>query len=107
MLWQSNYTPFRDSDIPEVSDLNVLPHHRNRGIGSRLLDAVEAEAARQTARVGLGVGLHADYGAAQRLYVRRGYVPDGSGIMYKNEPVEYGATVRIDDDATLMLVRSL
>jgi hypothetical protein len=68
---------------------------------------VEAEAAKRSTQVGLGVGLYADYGAAQRLYVRRGYVPDGRGIMYGNEPVEPGATVRIDDDATRMLVRSL
>jgi GNAT superfamily N-acetyltransferase len=107
LLWQSKYAPFRESNIPEVSDLNVLPRHRNRGIGSRLLDAVGAEAAKQSLQVGLGVGLHADYGPAQRLYVRRGYVPDGRGIMHDNEPVEYGTPVRIDDDATLMLVRSL
>ena len=25
----------------------------------------------------LGVGLHSGYGSAQRMYVKRGYVPDG------------------------------
>jgi hypothetical protein len=53
--------------------------------------------------VGLGVGLYCDYGAAQRIYVRRGYLPDGRGIMYRNQPVEPGAAIRIDDEATLML----
>ena len=37
--------------------------------------------------------------------MRRGYLPDGRGIMYANQPVEPGATIRIDDDATLMLTR--
>jgi ribosomal protein S18 acetylase RimI-like enzyme len=107
LLWQSKYAPFRASGIPEISDLNVLPQYRRQGIGSRLLDAVEAEAARRSTQVGLGVGLSANYGAAQRLYVRRGYVPDGRGITYEYAPVEYGTSVRIDDDATLMLVRTL
>jgi len=107
LLWESKYPGFRDANIPEVSDLNVLPSFRNRGIGSRLLDAVEAVAAERCAVVGLGVGLYSDYGAAQRLYVRRGYVPDGGGIMYDNSPVEPGSEIRIDDDATLMLVHSL
>jgi hypothetical protein len=43
--------------------------------------------------------------AAQRIYVRRGYLPNGRGIMYRNQPAEPGAVVRIDDDATLMLTR--
>jgi hypothetical protein len=55
--------------------------------------------------VGVGVGLYADYGAAQRIYARRGYLPDGRGIIHCNQPIEPGAVVRIDDDATLMLTR--
>ena len=46
-----------------------------------------------------------DYGAAQRIYARRGYLPDGRGIMDRNQPVEWGAVVRVDDDAALMLTR--
>jgi hypothetical protein len=34
--------------------------------------------------VGLGVGLYPDYGTAQRMYVRRGYLPDGRGVIYYN-----------------------
>ncbi|MCY7289753.1 MAG: GNAT family N-acetyltransferase [Cryobacterium sp.] len=108
LLWEAAYPPFRRAEIPEVSDLNVLPPYRNRGIGSRLLDIVEAAAASErSGSVGLGVGLYADYGAAQRIYARRGYVPDGHGIMHGNAPVEPGAEIRIDDDVTLMLVLAL
>lgn len=28
----------------------------------------------------IGVGLHAGYGSAQRMYVKRGYIPDGTGV---------------------------
>lgn len=44
------------------------------------MDAVEALAAVTSDTVCLGVGLHSGYGAAQRMYVLRGYVPDGSVV---------------------------
>ncbi|GAB2551649.1 GNAT family N-acetyltransferase [Nocardia heshunensis] len=107
LVWRSSYEPFRVKGIPEIQDLNVLPRHRNRGVGARLLDAVEGVARERSDVVGLGVGLHADYGAAQRLYIRRGYMPDGYGVAYANRTVEFGETFTLDDDATLMLTRSL
>jgi GNAT superfamily N-acetyltransferase len=105
LLWTSAYPPFADRQIPEVADLAVLPQYRRRGIGNALLDRAEAAASERSPVVGIGVGLYSDYGAAQRIYPRRGYLPDGRGIMYRNQPVEPGAVVRIDDDATLMLTR--
>ncbi len=106
VLWASDYRPFSERDVPEISDLNVLPAHRRQGIGNALLDRAESVAPTRSKVVGLGVGLYSDYGAAQRIYVRRrGYLPDGRGLMYANQPVEPGATIRIDDDATLMFTR--
>ena len=35
-------------------------------------------------KVTLGVGLHSGYGPAQRLYIKRGYIPDGTGVWYQN-----------------------
>ena len=74
--------PFRDTAYPEIVDFNVREAYRNRGIGSRLLDCAEGVAAMISPIVTIGVGLHAGYGAAQRLYIRRGYMPDGSGVWY-------------------------
>lgn len=105
LLWTSAYGPFADRQIPEVADLAVLPKHRRHGVGNALLDQAEAAASERSPVVGIGVGLYADYGAAQRIYARRGYLPDGRGIMYRNQQVEPGAMVRIDDDATLFLTR--
>ncbi|WP_169813135.1 GNAT family N-acetyltransferase [Nocardia jejuensis] len=105
LLWTAAYEPFRSNGIPEIQDLNVLPRYRNLGIGTALLDAVEATARQRGNRVGLGVGLYSDYGPAQRLYVRRGYVPDGRGIVYDGSPVEPGSTISVDDAAVLMLIR--
>lgn len=103
--WVSDYRPFAERQIPEISDLNVLPAYRRQGIGNALLDRAESAASARSKVVGLGVGLYSDYGAAQRIYVRRGYLPDGRGIMYRNQPVEPGATIPIDDEAALMLTR--
>ena len=97
LLWDSDYRPFAERQIPEISDLNVLPPHRRQGIGNALLDHAESAASARSEVVGLGVGLYCDYGAAQRIYGRRGYLPDGRGIMYRNQPVEPGAAIRIDD----------
>jgi ribosomal protein S18 acetylase RimI-like enzyme len=107
LVWVSDYGPFAQGQVPEISDLNVLPAHRRKGIGNALLDCVESAASARGNLVGLGVGLSGDYGAAQRIYVRRGYLPDGRGIMYNNQPVEPGEVIRIDDDATLMFTRSV
>jgi ribosomal protein S18 acetylase RimI-like enzyme len=107
LLWASNYGPFAERRVPEISDLNVLPRHRRQGIGNALLDQAESAASARSRVVGLGVGLYSDYGAAQRIYVRRGYLPDGRGLMYRNQPVEAGATIRVDDDATIMLTRQI
>ncbi len=65
--------------IPEIQDLNVLPPFRRKGIATMLLDRAEAEVACRSDVVGIGVGLHPGYNDAQRLYVKRGYIPDGLG----------------------------
>ena len=104
-VWTSDYSPFAERQVPEVCDLNVLPPHRRQGIGNALLDRAESAASARSKVVGIGVGLYSDYGAAQRIYVRRGYLPDGRGVMYRNQPVEPGAVIRIDDEAALMFTR--
>ena len=99
--WQPKYAGFADLNIPEIQDLNVLTVYRRKGVASHLLDRAEAEVARLSGVVGIGVGLHPGYNAAQRLYVKRGYIPDGRGITYRNRFVEEGATVVVDDDLVM------
>jgi GNAT superfamily N-acetyltransferase len=107
VIWTSAYRPFRDAGIPEVSDLNVLPQFRRQGIATALMDRAEENVATRSAVAGLGVGLYPDYGAAQAMYVRRGYRPDGRGIAYNNQTVQPGEAVRVDDDLVLMLTKAL
>jgi ribosomal protein S18 acetylase RimI-like enzyme len=107
VVWQPDYPLFRENQIPEIQDLNVLPAFRARGIATRLLDAAEALIASRSPVAGIGVGLYADYGAAQRLYVKRGYIPDGRGASWRDRIVLGGETVVADDDLALHFTRRL
>ncbi len=107
VLWESSYGPFRGASIPEISDLTVLPSQHRRGVGSLLLDHVEATVATRSSAVGIGMGLHAGYGAAQRLCVSRGYFPDGRGVTWRGAHVAEGASVVVDDDLIVWMTRRL
>jgi GNAT superfamily N-acetyltransferase len=106
IVWQSGYTAFRDASIPEIVDFNVLPQLRRRGIGSQLLEEAERRVAERSAVVGIGVGMDPDYGAAQRLYVKRGYIPDGRGLSSHNRAVASGETVTVDDGLVLYFTKN-
>lgn len=107
IVWVAGYPPFHDAGIPEIADFNVLPPVRRRGIGSQLMDEAERRIKERSQVAGIGVGLFADYGAAQRLYVKRGYIPDGRGIVAHERRVSWGDTVVVDDDLILYLTRAL
>ncbi len=111
LKWQSGYPSFKEQNIPEIMDLNVLPVYRKMGIGSLLLDTAEKEAATRSKVVGIGVGLYAGedggYGAAQRLYVKRRYIPNGKGITYNYEPTIPGNSYPLHDDLVLWFTKKL
>lgn len=107
LRWVSGYVPFAEAGIPEIVDLNVLPAFRNGGIGNALLGRCEQEAGTRSTVVGIGVGLYADYGAAQRLYVKRGYVPDGRGVTYNGKFVVVGKRYAMDDCWALCFTKQL
>jgi len=111
LKWQSGHPSFKAKNIPEIMDLNVLPHARKMGIGSHLLDIAEKEAAIRSDTTGIGVGLYAGedggYGAAQRLYVKRGYIPDGKGVTYNYQPIIPGNSYPLDDDLVLWFTKRL
>jgi len=111
LKWHSLYLLFKNQNIPEIMDLNVLPHARKRGVGSMLLDIAEKEAAKRSDFVGIGVGLYGGedggYGSAQRLYVKRGYIPDGKGVTYNYESATPGDSYPLDDDLVLWFTKKL
>ena len=105
IVWRPDYQPFQSEGIPEIRDFNVLPQVRRRGIGTQLMDRAEQMIAQRSSLAGIGVGMDGDYGAAQRLYVMRGYIPDGRGLAYKNQLVKYGEQITVDDDLVLHFVK--
>ncbi len=107
IVWESHYAFPRAQHIPEIVDLNVLIRFRRRGVATGLLEHAEQQVGEKSKTVGIGVGLTADYGAAQMLYVRRGYIPNGQGIVSNNAHLKYGDIVRVDDDLVLYLTKQL
>jgi len=105
--WECDYAPFRDAAVPEIQDLNVLPDFRRRRIGTRLMDEAEKIIMARSRIAGIGVGFDPDYGAAQRLYVLRGYVPDGNGGTSHGTQVKWGDSVTVDDGLVLYFTKML
>ena len=104
ILPSAKHGPFAEV-YPELSDFNVFEPFRNQGIGNQLLEEAEKRVKFFSDKVTLGVGLHSGYGPAQRLYIRRGYIPDGTGVWYRNQPLEMNATIQNNDDLVLYLVK--
>ena len=106
--WAPKYAYFKSENIPEIQDLNVLREYRERGIGTSIIkhceDVVREKGYEQ---IGIGVGMDNSFGAAQRLYVKMGYVPDGYGVTYDRKAVATGEMRPIDDNLSLMMTKSL
>ena len=95
---------FSGKGLPEIVDFGVLEKYQRKGIGGRLMDTAEEIAGKYADTVWLGVGLHSGYGSAQRIYVKRGYIPDGTGVWYQNKPcAQYETEIANDDNLVLFL----
>ena len=105
---KANEGPFKDKGWPIIVDFNVLIKFRRKGIGNRLMDVAEKLAAEYADTVCLGVGVCDSYGSAQRMYIKRGYLPDGSGVWYQDKQcVQYETVCTVDDDLILYLYKKL
>lgn len=92
---------------PELSDFNVFEPFQNQGIGNLLLEEAEKRVRLISDKVTLGVGLHSGYGPAQRLYIKRGYIPDGTGVWYQNYQPAMNAVCEDIGDLVLYLSKDL
>lgn len=108
LLRKSQYPLFASSNIPEVNAIWIDQNHRRKGLGTALIRWIERLAFEEGyQQIGIGVGLYRDYGPAQRLYFRLGYLPDGNGITYKGNPTIPGESYPLDDDLLLWLIKPL
>ena len=92
---------------PELSDFNVFEPFQNQGIGNLLLEEAEKLVRLISDKVTLGVGLHSGYGPAQRLYIKRGYIPDGTGVWYQNHQPAMNAVCEDIGELVLYLSKNL
>ena len=107
LLLNPSEGPWGGMGYPEINDLLVFFQFHKKGIGNKLLDIVEQEAAKITDMVFLAVGVHSGYGPAQRMYVSRGYNFDGSGVWYRGKQLgQYEPCVN-DDDLLLFMSKKL
>lgn len=106
--WQPKYKLYDAMNIPAIQDLNVLQKFRRRGIATAMIKHMENIVREKgCAAVGISVGLTANYGAAQRIYTKLGYIPDGQGITYDRKSVKVGEFRPIDDNLCLMMMKKL
>lgn len=99
--------PLANRGYSEIVDFGVLEKYRRKGIGNKLMDVAEKTAAAYADTVYLGVGLHSGYGSAQRMYVKRGYIPDGTGVWYGEKVCRPYSDCCNDDDLVLYLYKEL
>jgi GNAT superfamily N-acetyltransferase len=108
IVWESNFAGFRSRGSPLVHQIAVAGPFRRRGIATLLMDAAEQLARdRGIATLGITVGLFDEYGPAQRLYGRRGYIADGRGACQGQRPLRRGTQVAMDDDLIIWLTKDL
>ncbi|MBO0429481.1 GNAT family N-acetyltransferase [Vagococcus fluvialis] len=102
----TTHGPF-SGKFPEVADFNVFETYQKLGIGNKLLDSIEKEAKTFSDIITIGVGMHKGYGSAQRMYVKRGYIPDGTGLWYNNKNLEMNETCINNDELAIYLSKAL
>lgn len=108
LLHVSEYPAFKQAGIPEIHDVWIAKESRMKGYGKMLILHLEQSARLENyEKIGLGVGLYADYGAAQRLYTQLGYIPDGQGISCNYQPTIPGEVYPLDDALILWMTKNI
>lgn len=104
-----NYAPkyslYQRLKTPEIQDVFVVPEARGQGVATSLI--THCESVCETEMIGISVPVSPDFGAAQRLYYKLGYQPDGNGVTYDREPCPHNSRVKLDDNLCLMMVKDL
>ena len=81
IIWESNYAGFRRRGIPLIHQIAVAGPSEWQGVATLLMDAAEQLVRdRGIATLGITVGLFDEYGPAQQLYGRRGYIYPTAGV---------------------------
>lgn len=107
LYYKCKWGGLANCDIPGIVDLIVFEQYRKKGVATILMDIAEKIAQDYANKVYLDVCLSSEYGPAQRLYAKRGYIPDGKGVYYEEKVCETNAICKNNDELTLCLVKEL
>ena len=107
LYYKCRWGGLANCDIPSVVDLIVFEKYRRNKIATVLMDAAEDIAKKYCNKIYLDVCLNAEHGPAQRLYTKRGYIPDGKGVYYDGKVCETDADCKNNDELTLCLIKNL
>lgn len=107
LYYKGRWGGLANQNLPSIVDLIVFEKYRNKKIASALMDVAEEIAKQHGNQVYLDVCLNSEYGPAQRLYIKRGYVPDGKGIYYEEKVCKIDEIYKNNDELTLCLVKEL
>lgn len=103
----SQWGAFAGKGWPEIIDMRVLEKYQKHGIGNRLMLVAEEISKKYADTVYLGVGVNSNYGSAFRLYVRHGFIPDGTGLWRNDEHLENYTDIKYDDDVIIYMSKKL
>src|SRR5215211_543621 len=84
--WKSRNPFLREANIPLFQNIEIRSDLRGRGHGGELMAKAEDFVSSRSDRVAICVSLSEAYGPAQRLYAKRGFIPDGRGFTKVTEP---------------------
>ena len=108
LAYESGHPLFRKNRIPEIKDLNIMPSFRGKGTASFIISELENKAKEEGYEtIGIGVGMYPDYGKAQRLYVKFGYIPTGEGLFCDDKQLQYGDNIKMNDGVCLYFTKDL
>ena len=107
LYYKCRWGGLANCNVPGVVDLIVFEEYRQKGIATNLMNVAEDIAKKYSNKVYLDVCLSSEYGPAQRLYIKRGYIPDGKGVYYEERVCETDAVCKNNDELTLCLVKEL
>jgi GNAT superfamily N-acetyltransferase len=99
------YAPYLRAGILEIQDIFVLHDYRQQGLATALINHCEAITNGDV--IGISVPVSPRFGAAQRLYYKLGYMPDGNGVTYDRQMLDHNSRVQLNDDLCLMMVKEL
>lgn len=106
--YKPKYPLFKKLGIAEIQDILVLPEYRRKGTATNLIKYCEDFARkRNMSQIGISVGVSSEFGTAQILYAKLGYIPDGNGVSYDRESVKNGEFRPVDENLCLMMIKQL